>query len=304
LQPAEPHNSPTDALLPPCPPSHPTAQLNRHPSNIHPPPVNPGQWPFGPVPKLSQTLTPVLERHAAATQRSHRHARGIITGERQHRARRADVTRGGGGYHQHSGGRHGLRHRPAAATVRHRVRAHARGARRPTLCPFYLAPSLVATFALTAGSGMRYDSRAVGRWYTVRKRPHPAATSGRPRWLLRVGFEETATRRQRDWILKCLLSGRAHPLAAYRVATLCCVPPHPQKNGERSHPTCRRPLTLAPRPSPGGVELSTSVRGCAHRRGVPEEPAAGGDQRAVHASHRRQSGAAHGGGRGRGWVTP
>jgi hypothetical protein len=32
-------------------------------------------------------------------------------------------------------------------------------------------------------------------------------------------------RRQQDWILMCLQGGRARPLTAYGVATLCCSPP-------------------------------------------------------------------------------
>ena len=32
-------------------------------------------------------------------------------------------------------------------------------------------------------------------------------------------------RQQQDWILKCVQGGRAHPLAACGVATLCCSPP-------------------------------------------------------------------------------
>jgi hypothetical protein len=34
---------------------------------------------------------------------------------------------------------------------------------------------------------------------------------------------ESRPRRQQDWILKCLLGGRAHPLAACAVATLCSL---------------------------------------------------------------------------------
>ena len=44
------------------------------------------------------------------------------------------------------------------------------------------------------------------------------------------GFWKAATpkaegRRKQDWIFKCLQGGRAHPLAVYVEATLCCSPP-------------------------------------------------------------------------------
>jgi hypothetical protein len=39
-----------------------------------------------------------------------------------------------------------------------------------------------------------------------------------------AGGRKVAARSQ-DWILKCLQGGRAHPLKACAVATLCCSPP-------------------------------------------------------------------------------
>jgi hypothetical protein len=48
------------------------------------------------------------------------------------------------------------------------------------------------------------------------------------RGLVRFGHAATPKaepRQQQDWVLKCLQGGRAHPLAACGVATLCCPPP-------------------------------------------------------------------------------
>jgi hypothetical protein len=47
--------------------------------------------------------------------------------------------------------------------------------------------------------------------------------------LLTLGFGNAATskadpRQKQDWVLECLQGGRARPLAACGVATLCCSP--------------------------------------------------------------------------------
>jgi hypothetical protein len=50
----------------------------------------------------------------------------------------------------------------------------------------------------------------------------PALTIAR---VWKAAASKADPRQQHDWILKCLQGGRAHPLAACGVATLCSSPP-------------------------------------------------------------------------------
>ena len=103
-----------------------------------------------------------------------------------------------------------------------------------------------------------------------------------PRWFhltARRVWKAADPRRPQDWILKCQQGGRARPLAACGVATLCCPPPG--WNWNLNHFWFGKPPEADPRryqdwvlqrPAEVGVDSPCPARTARTPRGTPPRP--------------------------------